>query len=365
MRANGEGTIYQRTNGKWAAQIYHGGKRLTKYFDTQKDAKDWITKERKDIQDNTPRDATITIAELMDRYITTVASYTLRETTLTSTNILIRLHINPEIGNIKLCDLRPVHLSQLYAKKLNSGLSPRTVRYIHATIHVALHQAEKWELVSRNVSELVELPKVHRKEFTTLTEEQISAFINVIKGDRLEALYLIALSCGLRRGELLALHWSDVDFKRNTIRVRYSLEILPEKGMVLTNVKTKNSRRTLPVPKTVMDALFQYKNEQDKHEDDWVDNGLVFTTSRGTPLSPRNVVRNFKALAAKAGIPASFRFHDLRHTTASLLLKANVHPKVVQSILGHSQIGVTMDIYSHLMPGVTEDAVGKIERYLR
>lgn len=174
-----------------------------------------------------------------------------------------------------------------------------------------------------------------------------------MREDRLFPLYVLTLSCGLRRGEVLALHWEDVNLDKKVLHVRYSLQQLKGKGLVITEVKNESSRRTVSIPDFAVEVLKPLQGE-----------GLVFQTSNSTPIGPRNLVRHFKASLEKAGLP-DMRFHDLRHTTATLLLTSDVHPKVVQSILGHSQISTTLDIYSHVVPGLKEKAADKLDEILR
>ena len=190
------------------------------------------------------------------------------------------------------------------------------------------------------------------------TPEQARRFLAAVRGDRLEALYAVALAVGMRQGEALALHWSDVDLDAGTVRVRYSLQRINGK-LTLVQPKTETSRRTIDLP---LQAIAALRAHWDRQMDErrlagttWKEHGLVFTTQRGTPLDKGNVHKWFKALLACAGLP-HMRFHDLRHCCASLLLAQNVHPKVVQEILGHSQIAMTLDLYSHVLPSVRKDA---------
>ena len=189
------------------------------------------------------------------------------------------------------------------------------------------------------------------------TKEQVRVFLDHIRDDRWGAIYSLACGTGMREGEILALHWSEVDLKEGYLKVTQSLQAVKNMGLVVSEPKSEKSRRMLVLPAFVVDALKRHKSKQAglKKSDKWHEEGLVFTTHNGTPISPRNLVRHFKKKAEEAGLP-EIRFHDLRHTAASLLLEKNVHPKVVQEMLGHSQITLTLDTYSHVIPTMQKEA---------
>lgn len=264
--------------------------------------------------------------------------------------MLVDKHVVPALGNVKLSKLTPAHLQGFYRSKLDAGLSPRTVQYLHVVLHRALKQALRWGLVTRNVAEAVDPPKVHKKEVTPLSPEQARAFLEAARGDRLEALYVLAVHTGMRQGELLSLRWEDVDLEAGVLRVR--------------GTKTARSRRTVKLSQTALDALTSHLTRQleeiDRVGSMWQENSLVFATEIGTPLNRHNLVnRSFKPLLLRAGLP-HIRFHDLRHTCATILLSKGVHAKFVQELLGHATIAITLDTYSHVLPGMgggTADAM--------
>jgi integrase len=356
-RSKGEGTIYQTSNGSWIAQItLPNGKKKTKTGRTQKTVKDWLLQQRNAIQQNTwTENTSLTTGELLTRWYEEVAAISLRPKTLESYESLLRNHIHPELGTIKLDAFRPEMLQRFYKQKLASGLSNRTVRYIHAIVHRTLDQAVRWGLVSRNVADFTNPPTPKRRQMKVYTPEQIKRFLATAQEDRLYPLWTLTLGCGLRRGEVLGLHWEDVDLERGVIHIRFAVQQI-NNIPTLTEVKTTSSRRSIPVPQFALTPLQELHSQVSG-------TGLVFHTRTGKPISPSNLVRSFKALLHRAELP-NIRFHDLRHTTASLLLKANVHPKTVQTILGHSQISVTMDIYSHVMPGLQSEAIGKLDELM-
>ena len=360
-RSHGEGTLYySNTHELWVAQItLPNNKRKTKYSKDQKTAREWLLAQRDALKDGfLVEDDKLTVSQFLDKWYSDVAVHSLRPKSLESYEYLIRLHIKPNIGFIKLVNLSPANLQNLYSKKINQGLSNRTVQYIHSIIHRALNQALRWGWVSRNVADLVQPPSIKRKSPETLNSEQVRKLLAVLLGDRLYPLYVLAISTGMREGELLGLYWEDVDFFSNTIHVRRAIQQLRNKGLVITEPKSDKSKRNIAVPTFAMDVLWNYKEAQGYTE------GLVFRTANNTPISPRNLVRHFKSSLQRAELP-NIRFHDLRHTAATLLLNSGVHPKVVQEMLGHSQINLTLDTYSHVLPDIQREAAEKMDLLLR
>lgn len=356
-RSRGEGSIYYLdSKGLWVAKItLPDGSRRVKYNKTQKVVRDWLTLTKNEIrQGMLPKDEMITVAEFLKNYMDTVGKHNLRPKTIETYDSLLRLHILPSLGRIKLVQLRPDHLQTLYSNKLDSGLSKRTVQFIHSILHRALDQAFRWGFVFRNVADLVKAPTPTRAKFTALTPDQVHTFLDSVRGHRFYLIYVLAIYGSFREGEILAIHKEDCDTKKGTISVKYSLST-QKGGLKITEPKTEKSRRTVILPKTALDAL--------KHHLKHVDSGLIFTTSTGKPISPRNLVRHFKGAIRKAGLP-DMRFYDLRHTSASLLLAAGTNPKLVQERLGHSQISLTLDTYSHVLPGLQEKVAEDMERIL-
>jgi integrase len=270
------------------------------------------------------------------------------------------VHIVPALGRIKLKTLSPAHLQGFYRERLNSGLSSRTVQYLHALLHKALKQALRWELVPRNVATAVDPPRLHREEIQPLSPTQARAFLAAAREDRLEALYVLAIHCGLRQGELLGLRWEDIDLEAGTLQVRRTLTAA--KGeRTFTVPKTVKSRRKVKLTAGAIDALIRHKQRQIEEREHlaglWQAQGLIFASGVGTPINRHNLLhRSFKPLLEKAGLPHSVRFHDLRHTCATLLLGKSVHPKLVQELLGHSNVSITLDTYSHILPGMSNYA---------
>lgn len=278
-----------------------------------------------------------------------------------------RLHIIPTLGNVRMAKLTPQQLQTLYSKLLEKGLSPTTVHHIHATLHRAFEQAVRWGVVARNVADLVDPPRRGRREMRVLSPEQARALLEAAREDRLEALYVLAISSGLRQGELLGLRWADVDLDAARLHVRAIMQRTRE-GIGLREPKTASSRRQIALTGMAIAALRRHRTRQAEERlkagPEWQDNDLVFPNGHGKPIEQTNLQRrSFKPLLEKAGLP-DIRFHDLRHTAATLLLKQRVPAKVVSEMLGHSQVGVTLNIYSHVLPDMQEEAAAAMEAAL-
>ena len=313
-------------------------------------------------------------SELLERWQRDVLPMRVRPSTLANYNVLIRVHILPQLGHLKLDKINPVILQRFYRNKLeqddnqNTGgkLSHRTVRYIHSIIRMSLDQAVKWNLVIRNVADIVDQPRETKKEMTVWNPEQVGIFLSFLREHRLYALYFIALATGMRQGEILGLRWSDIDWQTKQFYVATSLS----PGRELSEVKPANSKRNVSVSADVLAVLKQHRvnmlEEKLALGQEYVGNEdqLVFHSSIGTPLSARNVLRHFKAMQKKCGVP-EIRFHDLRHTSATLMLMKGIHPKVVSERLGHSSVKFTMEKYSHVLPNMQEEAAAVLDEYLK
>lgn len=280
---------------------------------------------------------------------------------------IITKHLIPDFGSITLTQLRPEHLQKHYTDKLNNGLSAGTVRYHHAVIHKALQTAVKWGLVNRNVADGVDVPRAHDNEMQTWDEYEINRFLEAAKDSDYFALFHTALYTGMRRSELLALRWQDVDFIFSQISVSRSLHHLKDGSYVFTQPKSAKSRRTIALSSFAIVALRKHKEKQEAIRaaigKPLTDNDLVFSTPDGKPLRPNTITRAWTTLASRAGVKV-IRLHDARHSHASLMLKQGIHPKIVQERLGHATIGMTLDTYSHVTPGLQQAAAESFERLL-
>jgi integrase len=364
-RGRGEGSISQRDDGRWEGKVSLGydvqGKRIRKtvYGKTKAEVQEKLEKLKQDPTTGLPQDIEkLTVATYMTRWLEDTAKPTIEDTTYERYEQLIRLHIVPEIGHLRLNKLTPAHLQQLYARKLEEGLSPRSVQFIHAVLHRALKQAHRWDMVPQNAAAAVDRPKVPKKQMQFLTPEQVERFWQVAEQDRLYALYVLAATTGMRQGELLGLRWPDIDFTQATLSVQRTLKNVGS-SLVVGQPKSAAGRRSITLPEIAVQALRDHRKRM-------LAEGLtaspwVFCDTEGGPIRKQNLVRrSFKPLLEEAELP-DIRFHDLRHTAATLLLAKGVHPKVVQERLGHSSINLTLDTYSHVMPTLQRDAADKLD----
>ena len=262
--------------------------------------------------------------------------------------------------------MTPQSVQTLINRKLASGLSPRRVQYIHAVLRRALGQAEKWELVTRNVAKLVNAPRVEQPEIDPFTPYEAREFVQAIQGERLEALYLLAIATGLRQGELLGLSWTDIDLPSANVKVRTTLQRIDGKYQFL-EPKTARSRRTLALPDVVVDSLRDHKGRQVgemlQAGSTWQQLDLVFTAPDGGPLSDRIVRSRFYRILENAGLRRQ-RFHDLRHSCASLMIAQGVQSREVMQTLGHSTIVMTLNRYAHIFQEAQRDTARKMGEIL-
>jgi integrase len=355
-RANGDGDVFPRKNKAGKITSYRGayvgpdGKRRYVSGKTKEEARKALREARSGADQGLVFDAArLTVVEYLDRWLKDSVQGSVRRSTYESYDRQVRRYVTPAVGRVRLNALTPAHVQGLYREMQDRGLSAQTVEYTHAVLHRALKQAVRWSMVPRNVCDAVDVPQVRREDMHPLTPEQARRFLDAARGERLEALYVVAVYAGLRPGELLALGWEDVD--RGILHVNRALS-----DGEFTTPKTKRSRRRIDLSAGSIAALRRHRvrqlEERMARAGLWRDHALVFPSSVGTPLSHRNVVRSFKAVLKRADLPAVIRLYDLRHTCATLLLCRNVHPKYVQELLGHASIAQTLDTYSHVLPGM-------------
>ena len=364
-RSNGEGSIYQRQDGRWSASVSVGrGKRKHFLGPSRSDVSRKLNAALKARDDGLP---TITRRQTVEQYLKTwldAAKPSIRERTWVRYEQYVRLHVLPTLGKLSLEKLTPQHLQRLYSERLDAGLSPTTVHHLHATLHKALSQAVRLNLVQRNVADLVDPPRIAKHEMTTLVPDDARHLLDVASGARLEALFVLALTTGLREGELLGLKWRDVRFEEKALEIRGSLQRV-KAGLVVREPKTKQSRRRVGLTEAALISLRRHRTRQAEERlrvgPAWEGLDLVFTDEAGAPIDATKFLRNsFAPLLKAAGLP-KMRFHDLRHTAATLLLGRGIHPKIVSEMLGHSQVGITLDLYSHVTPTMQREATAAMD----
>jgi integrase len=368
-RGNGEGSIFQRADGRWCAIFNDGydrdGKRHRKhvYRATKREVQEELTRLQSRKLDGTLTESRrLTVAKFLTQWLESSVKPTVRVTTFDSYKRAVEKHINPILGGLQLAKLAPAAVQAMVGKLEANGKGTDTRRIARIVLHRACKQALRWGMIPRNPVDAVEAPRVARREMHVWTTEQAQAFLGAAKGDRLEALYVVALDSGMRLGELLGLQWAAIDLQADNpyLMVKSTLQ---EVGgiLALAEPKTSKSRRRIALSRVAIDALWDHKRRALAAGQA---DGFVFRDSRGGPLRRSHFHANqFKPLLKRAKVPA-IRFHDLRHTMGSAWLAANVHPKVVQERLGHSTISVTMDIYSHVLPTMHQEAADHMGKLL-
>ena len=306
-----------------------------------------------------------TLNSYLDFWLESIARPRLQYRSFKDYGDLMTRYVRLPLGNIKLADLKAIHIQKLYNDMQSRGLSARIVRYTHAVLSSALRKAVELDILVRNVAKLVQLPKQVQKEMDVLSQGEAIAFIKALEGERHETLFSFAIATGMRVQEYLGLQWKDIDLERGTATVQRAV-VWSRKGggWQFSQPKTSKSRRTIPLPMETVDQLRIHRRsqlqERMKLGTVWNELDLVFPSEIGTPLNPANVTRAFKKILTKAKIRTSIRLYDLRHTTATLLLQAGINPKVVSERLGHATISLTLDVYSHVLPNMQEDATAQL-----
>jgi integrase len=418
-RGKGEGSITERPDGRWEGRIdlgWRDGKRERKfvYGRTRKAVVIKVRKALEQTEQGIPfADERQTVERFLRRWLDHMQTR-LRPRTWAGYASSVRLHLVPKIGKVSLTKLTPAHVEAALHLLQQDGTTPGRVRYARTVLRAALNRAQKWQLVTRNVATLVDPPRYQGKEIQPLTPEQARTLIATARDHRLGAIVSVATALGLRQGEALGLRWQDVDFDGGTLSVRQALERSggdsaarrslaierrelrkrisatakrsPERRELAQQLeanrskwrklrseirfvepKSARSRRTIRMPQIVITALKAHRKRQLEERmalgNAWQDSGLVFTSPIGTPMEPRNMTREFHKMLKDADVPR-VRFHDLRHTAATLLLAQGVDPRTIMETLGHSQISLTLNTYSHVLPALQAEAAAKLDAIL-
>ncbi len=375
-RGNGEGSIYQRrSDGRWVAALtLPNGKRKALFRATRAEAAEALVTWQHNASIGmlpSGEGERLSVAGYLDLWLASLRTRQLAEQTERNYRIAVAqaLAAMPRLRRIKLVSLTASHLDQLYGARLDAGAAPSYVRLIHAMFHGALADAVRQHLIPRNVAELARPPRIRRKEMVVLPPEQAHQLIAsaLETGERLEALLAVALTTGMRRGELLGLRWRDIDLERGALSVQHTMLYRNVTTWRLTPPKTKASRRSIVLGTTATAALRRHRARQNEERliagPLWHDHDFVFATAIGDPTPTETVRRTLDRVLKRAGLP-HIRFHDLRHTAATLLLADNMNPKKVSELLGHTSVSITLDRYSHVLPSMQRDVAAAMDRLL-
>jgi integrase len=309
-----------------------------------------------------------TLAQFLESWLDDSARQKVRGTTLNRYQNIVRCSLVPHIGRVLLGDLTPQHILRLQRRLLDAGLAPRSVLKARVVLGAALNDAERWGLISRNPVRLTDPPRIPELDHEAIPPERVYGLLDALQGHRLEALFIVAVALGLRRGEVVGLKWEDVDLEAGVLRVRRSVQRVPRQGLQELELKTKTSRRDIALPGLAVAALRAQRErqlfERRLAPDAWQERGFVFATATGTPLEPRNVNRSLYLALERAGLPHQ-RFHDLRHACATLLLLQGEDLRVVQEVLGHASYTTTANVYAHVLPRLKRQAAARMDAILR
>jgi integrase len=384
-RGNNEGSITRRKDGRYVARITIGRdpatgklKRAHFYGKTRQEAAEQLARALSDLGRGTfVAPHKLSVGEWLNTWLQEYKKPSIRPVTYDSYTTMIRYHLKPALGHIPLRDPRPDQVQRFYNQKQDDGLSPRTIRYIHTILHGALKQAMKNQFVVRNVSEATTLPSGKARKMRPLALDEVTQFLSTIKTDKLFPAIFLELGTGVRRGELLGLRWRDLDLDAGVLHVRQTLVRVRNHGavegdrktrLIFQEPKTEHSRRTIPIPTDIVEELKRHKARQAQEKlllgEAYTDHGLAFCQPTGQPIDPRNFTRFFERLLRQAGLPR-IRFHDGRHTFATLMLELGEAPKTVQTMLGHTKITTTLDIYSHVSLDLEKKAAARLNAVLR
>lgn len=381
-RANGEGSLYQRPDGKWVAQVpigrYPNGTIKYKRYicATQKAARDRLREAQNELTRGQRIDEkVVTLAAYLDHWLEHVIEPSDLQPKAKQGHAYYAGLVQPKIGHIKLDQLTAEDIERCLNElrrgggRHGSGHAASSLAHIRNTLRKALGHAVRNGRLPRNVAIDAAPPKVRRGEIHPFSEEEAGRLLDAVAGHRLASLYAVALTLGLRRGELLGLLWEDIDWSGATLRIRRQLEDLPgEEARLKPLLKTQSGRRDLPLPEELRRRLLIHRDEQalerERAGDAWREHGLVFASLVGTPITPRNLDRHYKALLRRAGLPDR-RLHDLRHTFATLMFRRGLDVVMVSRMLGHASVQITIDIYIHWLPKDSSAAAVIGDTFLR
>ncbi|MFC2024311.1 tyrosine-type recombinase/integrase [Chloroflexota bacterium] len=367
------GSIRQKSKGSWQIQIYTGTKpdgKPRRHFETirgrKSDAQRRLTELLSSLDKGvyTPP-GRLTVADYLHKWLKEYVRANLSPRTAEGYEHICNHYFIPCMGNVRLNGLKPEHLQHFYSIQLSNGLSAQTVRHHHNCLHKALQTAVEWGLLARNIADAVTTPRAQNVEMQTWDEDEISSFLEAVRQTRYFALFHTALFTGMRRSELLALRWCDLDLLLCQIYVSRSLHVLRGGQVIIRQPKSAKGRRTIALSPLTASVLREHREKRALERvmlgKPLTGEDLVFSGAEGKPLLPNSVTHAWIKLVRRTGIKP-IRLHDARHSHASLMLKQGTHPKVVQERLGHASIQITLDTYSHVAPGLQEAAAARFDQ---
>jgi integrase len=359
-RGFGDGSIYPRKDGRWVSYIRMPDGRKKFFSNRSRD----VVKERLQEAQRQAYAGQLVIGRdqmlsaYLERWLADAVRHSVRPKTYMDYDLCVR-RLLPHLGRVRLRALTPEHIQHALGKLLEGGLAPRTVRQVHMVLRRALKQAVLWRMLASNPSDAVKPPRADHNEMRTLSEDEVRRLLTATAGMRHHSLWVFLATTGVRLGEALALRWSDIDFSLSRATIRRSLQRQRGVGLAFVEPKSARSRRSVPIPPETLDVLkAQLRSLDDDREqagDLWQERDLVFPNPMGRERDMAYLCVSFHKALERAGLPR-MRIHDLRHTAATHLLTKGVHPKVVQDLLGHSTIAITLDTYSHVMPALAKEA---------
>jgi len=357
-RGKNEGSIYKRKNGSWRAQVSIDGKRLSFTADSRAECNEWLRRTMDLIdQGMTYQSRNLSLEEYMQDWFR-VKKSTIKTKTAYDYERNIKKYLIPNLGNIKLKDLTTYQVTRFYARLSENQIGTRTIHYTHSILRSALQDALRAGVIGRNPCIGAMLPRKSQKEMRVLTESQVTQFLIAAENSRYKALYHLAITTGMRYSELIGLKWSDIDWDKGTVKVQRQLQYQPHKGYVFTEPKTQSGFRTIMIGETTRKILNEH-HKRYAHTDQTGEN-LVFVNGIGTKIYFKRFYKDFKRVLRNADLP-EIRFHDLRHTAATLMISNGIPVLIVSKILGHSKPSVTMNIYAHASVEMQSEAANLME----
>lgn len=376
-RGHGEGSIYPRKDGRWAASfLLPNGQRKYLYGKTQTEVRQKLRAAQLAVERGTfVETSTESVAAYLERWLS-VKRLEVKDGTYSYYRRYLHLYVLPPVGKKPLQKVTETDIQTLYVSLLHERhLSPNTVRLVHTILHEAFEAAVERRMIPRNPAQDVTLPRESWPEMKYLSAEQAHHLLTVANADgedrQLSRVILLALITGMRRGELMALRWNDIDFEKKTLTIHRSVAYINTDGTGYAykeaEPKTRAARRTISLPDFAIDALREQQRDLEQRRKEaagWNDRNLVFPNHRGAYLWPTRLVAQFKHLLVKAELPP-MRFHDLRHSAATILLSMGVNPKVIQERLGHAHISITLGQYGHVSESMQREASDKLNTYFQ